>query len=78
MQTHTPLQTAGFAHPRRNIAALGVEPGMAVADFGSGSGIYVLHIAEALQNAGHVYAIDIQRDLLKRLKNEAHRRQSRQ
>ena len=74
MQTHVPLQTANFAHPRRNVAALGVEPGMAVADFGSGSGIYVLHIAEALQNAGHVYAIDIQRDLLKRLKNEAHRR----
>lgn len=73
MQTHTPLRTAGFAHPRRNIAALGVEPGMSVADFGSGSGIYVLHIAEALQNSGHVYAIDIQRDLLKRLKNEAHR-----
>ncbi len=64
----------GFSHPRRNIAALGVEPGMSVADFGSGSGIYVLHIAEALENAGHVYAIDIQRDLLKRLKNEAHRR----
>lgn len=36
--------------------------------------MYVLHIAEALQHAGHVYAIDIQRDLLKRVKNEAHRR----
>lgn len=74
MQTQSPLKTAGFAHPRRNVSALGVEPGMSVADFGSGSGTYVLHIAEALDNAGHVFAIDIQRDLLQRVKNEAHRR----
>ncbi len=74
MQTQSPLHTAGFAHPRRNVAALGVKPGMSVADFGSGSGIYVLHIAEALEHRGHVYAIDIQRDLLQRIKNEAHRR----
>lgn len=74
MQTHAPRKTAGFAHPRRNVAALGVEPGMSVADFGSGSGEYVLHIAEALAHSGHVYAIDVQRDLLQRTKNEAHRR----
>ncbi len=74
MQAHTPLGTAGFAHPRRNVVTLGVEPGMSVADFGSGSGIYVLHIAENLQNSGHVYAIDVQRDLLRRLLSEAQRR----
>src|SRR3989344_5972259 len=74
MPTATPLQTANFAHPKRNVAALGIEPGMSVADFGSGSGIYVLHIAESLENAGRVYAIDVQRDLLRRAKNEAHRR----
>ena len=65
---------ARFAHPRRNVGALAIEPGMSVADFGSGSGIYVLHIAEALANAGRVYAVDVQRDLLQRLRNEAHRR----
>jgi len=65
---------AGFAHPARNVAALGIEPGMLVADFGSGSGAYVLAIAERLENAGHVYAIDVQQDLLKKVKNEAHRR----
>lgn len=74
MGTETPLKTEGFAHPRRNVAALGVEPGMSVADFGSGSGVYVLHIAEALGHAGRVYAIDVQQDLLKRVKNEAQRR----
>lgn len=74
MPTQAPLNTANFAHPRRNVEALGVSPGMSVADFGSGSGVYVLHIAEALDNTGRVYAIDVQRDLLQRLKNEAHRR----
>jgi len=62
---------ANFAHPARNVAVLGVQPGMTVADFGSGSGAYVLAIAEALQGRGHVYAIDIQKDLLRRTKNEA-------
>ncbi len=74
MSTQTPLKTENFAHPRRNVAALGVEPGMSVADFGSGSGIYVLHMAEALEHSGRVYAVDVQQDLLKRVKNEAHRR----
>lgn len=70
----TALKTAGFAHPARNIAVLGIEPGHLVADFGSGSGAYVLEIAERLEGAGLVYAIDIQQDLLRRIKNEAHRR----
>ncbi len=62
---------AGFAHPRRNVAALGVQSGMKIADFGSGSGAYVLAIAKELQGSGHVYAIDIQKDLLRRTRNEA-------
>ena len=64
----------GFAHPARNVSALGVEPGMKVADFGSGSGAYVLAIAEALAGSGQVYAIDIQKDLLRRTKNEAEKK----
>lgn len=64
----------GFAHPYRNVLALGIEPGMLVADFGSGSGAYVLAVAKQLENSGHVYAIDVQQDLLRRIKNEAHGR----
>lgn len=74
MQTHTPLRTAGFAHPVRNVAALGVENGMTVADFGSGSGAYVLAFADILNNTGHVYALDVQRDLLRRIHTEAQKR----
>ncbi|MDP3965173.1 MAG: methyltransferase domain-containing protein [bacterium] len=67
--THSP-----FAHPARNVGALGITPGMKVADFGSGGGAYTLAIAESLTNSGHVYAIDVQRDLLRKTKNEAHKR----
>lgn len=69
-----PLGTAGFAHPARNVAALGVQPWMKVADFGAGSGAYVFAIAELLAGEGTVYAIDIQKDLLRRIANEANHR----
>lgn len=67
------MDTHGFAHPPRNVQALGIEPGMSVADFGSGSGAYVMLIAEALAGTGHVYACDIQKDLLRRTYNDAHK-----
>ncbi|MBI4135593.1 methyltransferase domain-containing protein [Candidatus Uhrbacteria bacterium] len=65
---------ARFAHPAHNVVALGIQPGMKIADFGSGSGAYVLSIAEALCGSGHVYAVDIQRDLLRRTRNESQNR----
>ena len=74
VHTHRPLHTAGFAHPRNNVAALAIEPGMIVADFGAGSGAYTLGMAEALGNSGRVYAVDVQKDLLRRIHTEAHKR----
>lgn len=65
---------ASFAHPKKNTDALGVRPGMVVADFGAGSGAYVIHIAEQLQGEGIIYAIDVQNDLLRRIKNDAEQR----
>ena len=47
---------------------------MRVADFGAGSGAYTLALAERLEGSGRVYAIDVQRDLLRRIANEAVRR----
>ncbi len=73
-RTATHAAHSRFAHPARNVASFGISPGMKVADFGSGSGAYALAMAEALCGSGHVYAIDIQRDLLRRTKNEAHKR----
>lgn len=70
MSVHTPR----FAHPHRNIDVLGIRPGQTVVDFGAGSGAYVFAIAEQLKGMGHVYAIDVQQDLLRRIKTEAHKR----
>lgn len=47
---------------------------MRVADFGAGSGAYTLEIAAQLEGNGTVYAIDVQRDLLRRISNEAAQR----
>ncbi len=63
-----------FAHPARNVTALGIGMGMKVADFGAGSGAYVFAMAEMLSGSGSVYAVDIQKDLLRRITNEARRR----
>jgi len=66
--------TAAFAHPARNLDALSIRPGDTVADFGAGSGAYVLAIAQKMKGMGHVYAIDVQQDLLRRIKTEAHKK----
>jgi ubiquinone/menaquinone biosynthesis C-methylase UbiE len=68
------LDTSNFAHPVRNVGALGIQPGMVVADFGSGSGAYVLAIGALLAHDGRVYAVDVQKDLLRRTHNEAKKR----
>lgn len=68
------MNTEGFAHPARNVDALGIDAGMTVVDFGSGSGAYVMAIAERLKNEGRVYAVDVQQDLLRRIKNDAHKK----
>ena len=68
------MQTAAFAHPGRNIEALQIQQGISVADFGAGSGHYTLLFAQAVGEAGRVYAVDVQADLLRRLKNEAQKK----
>ena len=66
--------TVGFAHPKTNAQALGIEHGMKVADFGAGSGAYTFELAHLVGSNGTVYAVDIQQDLLKRIANEARHR----
>jgi ubiquinone/menaquinone biosynthesis C-methylase UbiE len=58
-----------FSDPENNIKQFGLTPGMQVADFGSGSGFYSLAAARAVAPSGRVLAIDIQKDLLDKLKN---------
>ena len=61
-----------FSDPEKNIEQFSLGKGMHVADFGTGSGFYALAAAEAVGETGRVYAIDVQKDLLEKLKKEAH------
>lgn len=60
-----------FANPEENVRKIGIQEGNRVADFGSGSGAYALALARAVGRTGVVYAIDVQKTLLARLKNIA-------
>ena len=62
---------AGFANPVENILAIGLQGGMKIADFGAGSGAYTLAAARTVGAHGKVYAVEVQKDLLTRIKNTA-------
>lgn len=64
-----------FSDPENNIQQFGLTPGMQAADFGSGSGFYTFAIARAIAPNGKVFAVDIQKDLLQKLKNGAKQNQ---
>lgn len=58
-----------FSDPQKNIKKFGLLEGTRVADFGSGSGHYTLVASLLVGNSGRVYAIDIQKELLKKVKD---------
>jgi len=62
-----------FADPASNISQLDIKPGTTVVDFGAGTGFYSLAAARAVGSHGKVYAVEVQKDLLDRLKNTASR-----
>jgi ubiquinone/menaquinone biosynthesis C-methylase UbiE len=62
-----------FSDPRHNIEQLGISDGMIIADLGSGSGFYSMEAARIVKTMGKVYAVDVQKPMLERLKKEADR-----
>lgn len=62
-----------FSDPVKIIEQCGIQAGMEIADFGSGSGHYSLTAAKALMSTGRIYSIDVNKDLLTKLKNHASR-----
>jgi ubiquinone/menaquinone biosynthesis C-methylase UbiE len=54
--------------PDRMLDALGIRPGMAVADIGAGVGYHALRMASRVGPAGRVYATDIQEEMLSMLR----------
>ena len=61
-----------FSDPKKIISQFDIHEAMNVADIGVGSGHYTLEIAKRV-GTGKVYAIDIQKNLLARIKNHAHK-----
>lgn len=60
-----------FLSPEKNIEQFHVDPGMSVADLGSGTGNYSIPLAEKVGPSGKVFAVDVQKDLLSKLSQEA-------
>jgi ubiquinone/menaquinone biosynthesis C-methylase UbiE len=66
----THLRPGKFVDPARVIHTLGLSEGSSFADFGSGSGAYILAAAPLVGASGRIYAVDIQKDLLLKLKQQ--------
>ena len=60
-----------FANPHHIIQQFDLQSGSKVADFGAGGGTVALAAARAVGDAGRVYAIEVQKEMLDRLKSEA-------
>lgn len=60
-----------FLNPARAVAAVGLREGMTVADFGTGSGFFARAAARAVGTTGRVFAVDVHRELLARLRTFA-------
>ena len=60
-----------FVSPEDIIKSVSIDEGMHVADFGAGSGAYVLAAAKRVGHSGRVYAIDVNKELLEKVKRDA-------
>ena len=60
-----------FSDPASNLAKLGLVDGQKVVDLGAGSGFYSMEAAKRVGISGRIYAVDVQKDLLERLRSVA-------
>jgi len=59
-----------FINPEYIITQLGLREGMRIADFGAGSGAYSKVASPRVGNSGKVYAIEVQKGLVKKLESD--------
>lgn len=57
--------------PDKALDAIGIRPGMTVADIGAGTGYMSLRMAARVGRGGRVYANDLQPEMLQRLRDNA-------
>ena len=62
--------------PDRVVKALKLEPGMKVADLGAGTGYFTFRLAEAVGDAGKVYAVDIDEEMNASVDKQAVKKQA--
>ena len=67
-----------YAHRHEIVAALRLEPGMAVADIGAGTGLFTRLFAEQVGPTGKVYAVDIAQPFLDHIAGDAKSRKQKQ
>lgn len=56
--------------PDEVIGQISIKPGAVVADIGAGTGYFTLPIARAVGDAGRVYAVDFQREMLSHIRKK--------
>jgi ubiquinone/menaquinone biosynthesis C-methylase UbiE len=71
--TQAQKRTEQFVDPTKTVHDFGIRQGQLVADIGCGSGHYVPMLAHAVGDKGHVYALDIHKDMLTRAERETTR-----
>ncbi|MFA6315561.1 MAG: class I SAM-dependent methyltransferase [Candidatus Paceibacterota bacterium] len=58
-----------FSDPVENLNKLGLNEGMKVVDLGAGSGFYTFEAAKRVGRSGRVYAVDVEKTLLERIRS---------
>lgn len=62
---------AEWQKPTELIAALGIRPGMRVADVGAGTGFFLRYLSDAVGKSGKVVAVEVETNLVSHMKNRA-------
>lgn len=63
-----------FSNPEKNIDQFHIDPGMVVADLGAGAGSYAFPLSQRVGPSGKVYAVDVQKELISKLKSDANQK----
>ncbi|HRH26023.1 MAG TPA: class I SAM-dependent methyltransferase [Candidatus Paceibacterota bacterium] len=65
--------TRAFAHPETIVSNLPIQVGTIVADLGAGTGVFTVPLARIVGDRGKVYAVEIQKELVGTLQQNANK-----